>query len=144
MCVFTRLLENKKTLVIGGYCQKKCPSLLPWVENTQSHFELIGSCLISTGCVRASLLSFHCAARLSLRFHQQAPSLCLPPAPHYPSPQYALSALPSHPRLCSNAFLRPLVLKIRVNPDQLRPTPPPPPHLVFLLTHCSKIISVSH
>ena len=86
MCVFTRLLENKKTLVIGGYCQKKCPSLLPWVENTQSHFELIGSCLISTGCVRASLLSFHCAARLSLRFHQQAPSLCLPPAPHYPSP----------------------------------------------------------
>ena len=107
--------------------------------------------LISTGCVQCSRLAplRPLRAQSLLRFHQQAPSLCPPTCPPAPlsspssPPAPSTRSLPSHPRLCSNAFLRPLVLKIRVNPNQLRSTLPPPV-LLFLLAHCSKIISVSH
>ena len=52
---------------------------------------------------------------------------------------YALT-LPPHPRLGPNAFLRPLVLKIRVNPDQLKS---PPSVSLFFSTQVKNNIRVS-
>ena len=71
---------------------------------------------------------------------QISPAGALLPSPSSSSALLYALTLPPHPRLGPNAFLRPLVLKIRVNPDQLKP---PPSVSLFFSTQVKNNIRVS-
>ena len=103
------------------------PSFQLQVTDWQARSSTV-QCWRLTPLLRASLPQISPAGAL-LTSSSSSPSALL----------YALT-LPPHPRLGPNAFLRPLVLKIRVNPDQLKS---PPSVSLFFSTQVKNNIRVS-